>query len=268
VRLSTSLAVAAVVVVALVCAPPAASARAADKPLTVAAAISLKDVLTETATRYEADGGPKVQFTFGSSGQLAAQVRGGAPVDVFISAAHAQLDELAALNRIDAGSRRVVAGNRLVLIVPASRDERQSPAGLKQLSDPKYRRVAIGEPRTVPAGHYAQQALRAVGVAEALEGRVVHGANVRQVLDYVRRGEVDAGIVYETDAREAGDRVRVAARVDPATHDSVEYPAAALSGSRAPAAARRFVDYLGSDAARAAFAARGFTVPARRAAAP
>ena len=106
------------------------------------------------------------------------------------------------------------------------------------------------------------QALRAMKLADALKGRLVHGANVRQVLDYVERGEVDAGIVYATEAQEAGERVRVVDRADPSTHDPIEYPAAVISNSRRRKAAVDFLDYLASDKARALFTKRGFTAPA------
>ena len=236
-------------------------AEVGQSPLTVAAAISLKDTLTQLARDYRDAGGGPVEFTYGSSGQLATQIRGGAPIDLFISAAHEQVDDLARAGLVDADSVRVVAGNRLVVIVPPSS---AGPSDLKQLAEARYARVAIGEPRTVPAGQYAEQALRSAGVADRVRGRLVYGANVRQVLDYVQRGEVDAGIVYATDARQAGAAVQVTLEIDPALHDPVEYPAAVVKGSKRPDVARRFLEYLGSPKAREAFGAHGFTDGARR----
>jgi molybdate transport system substrate-binding protein len=238
--------------------------EAEPSPLTVAAAISLKDALAQVARDYQAGGGGPVEFTYGSSGQLATQIRGGAPVDVFISAAHQQIDDLARADLLDKNSIAVVAGNQLVVIVPASSAPAPGPSDLKQLADEKFARVAIGEPKTVPAGQYAEQALRAAGVVDRVRGRLVYGANVRQVLDYVQRGEVSAGIVYSTDARQAGDAVRVTLKIDPAAHDPIEYPAAVVKASKRPEAARQVLKYLSSPKAREAFAAHGFTDGAPR----
>ena len=235
-------------------------AVAEPETVRVAAAISLKDAVTEVAAAYKAEGRGEVEFTFGSSGQLQAQVEYGAPVDLFISAAHKQVDELVKAKRADGASKRVVAGNRLLLVVPAG--AKSPPNGFADLSDPKYRRVAIGEPKTVPAGQYATQALKSLNLLESLKDRLVYGANVRQVLDYVERGEVDAGIVYATDARVSGDRVRVVARAGEKTHDPIEYPAVIVLESRRRQAAGRFLDYLGSDKGRDILARKGFTAPA------
>ena len=236
-----------------------APVAALAEPVRVAAAISLKDAMTELAEAYRAEGGGEVRFTFGSSGQLQAQIEYGAPVDLFISAAHRQVDELVEAGRADGATKRVVAGNRLVLIVPA--DAKSPPASVKDLSDPRHRRVAVGEPKTVPAGQYAMQVLSALKPTDAFKGRLVHAANVRQVLDYVERGEVDAGIVYETDARESGDRVRVVEAADPKSHDPIEYPAVIISHSRRRRAAVDFLDFLTSDKARAVLTRKGFIAP-------
>lgn len=238
----------------------APGARSWAEEVRVACAISLKEAVTEVAQAYKAEGRGEVRLTFGSSGQLQAQIEYGAPIDAFISAAHVQVAALVEAKRGDATSKRLVAGNRLVLVVPA--DAKSPPSSFHDLADARHRRVAVGEPRSVPAGQYAMQALRSMKLADALHGRLIHGANVRQVLDYVERGEVDAGIVYATDAHESGDRVRVVARVDPTTHDPIEYPAVIVSDSRRRQAAVAFLDYLGTEKARALLARRGFTTPA------
>ena len=229
------------------------------EPVRVAAAISLKEAMTEVAAAFKADGLGEVEFTFGSSGQLQAQIEYGAPLDAFVSAAHGQVNPLVEAKLADIATRRVVAGNRLVLIVPAG--AKSPPGRFADLSDPRVRRVAVGEPKTVPAGQYAKQALAATKLDDALKGRLVYGANVRQVLDYVERGEVDAGIVYATDARESGDRVRVVETVDSKTHDPIEYPAVVLSRSRRRKGAEAFLDYLRTDKARDHLTRRGFTTP-------
>ena len=225
----------------------------------VAAAISLKDALNDAAAAYKAEGRGDVRFTFGASGQLQSQIEYGAPIDAFISAAHPHVDALVQGKRAEADRVLVVAGNQLVLVVPPG--AKAPPSRFADLANRRHRRVAMGEPKTVPAGQYARQVLRSLNIEETLKGRVVYGANVRQVLSYVERGEVDAGIVYATDARESGDRVRAVATADASTHDPIEYPAVVLSNSGRRAAAEAFLDFLATEKARDIFARKGFTVP-------
>jgi molybdate transport system substrate-binding protein len=156
---------------------------AAAETIAVAAAISLKTRMADVAKAYKADTGDDVEFTFGSSGQLMAQIKNGAPVDAFVSAAVKQVGDLAKDKLVDDATRRVVAKNVLVLIVPA--DAKAPPSSFAELTDERVKRVAVGEPRTVPAGQYAAQALKAMKVDDKLAGCAVYGSNVRQVLDYV-----------------------------------------------------------------------------------
>jgi len=233
-----------------------AAPLAAGETINVAAAISLKEVVSEAAKGYEAETGHRVEFTFGASGQLLAQIRNGAPIDAFISAADKQADDLERLGMVENGTRRVVAGNALVLVAPAD-----APPGLsdfKGLADARVKKLAIGEPRTVPAGQYAVQVLQKLEQEAKLAGRLVYGSNVRQVLDYVRRGEVSAGIVYATDAKEAGDKVKVVAVADASSHDPIRYPAVVIKGSKKRDAAARFLDYLTSEKAKQLFRDKGF----------
>lgn len=239
------------------CFPLAAARPAAAEPVRVSAAISLKDALAEAAKAYKVAGGGDVEFAFGSSGELMAQIKNGAPVDAFISAANKQVDDLSKAGKIDDATRRVVAGNRLVLVVPAS--AKAPPAGFKELADPGVKRVSIGEPRTVPAGQYATQVLKALKVDSALGDRLVYGSNVRQVLDYVERGEVAAGVVYSTDAKQSGDKVKVVATADAALHDPIVYPAVIVRNSRNKAEAQKFLDFLAGDKGKAILATYGFT---------
>lgn len=235
----------------------AASAHA--ETIRVGAAVSLKEALGEIAKTYESDTGDSVTFVFGSSGQILQQIKSGAPIDAFVSAANKQVDELIATGQLDAATRRDVAGNTLVLIVPAD-----GPAGIASFDDlakPGVGRFAIGEPKTVPAGQYAEQALTFLKLLGPLKSKLVYGANVRQVLSYVERGEVAAGLVYATDAKEAAGKVRVVATVDAAAHDPIVYPAAVVKKSDRAVAARKFLDHLGSEKARAVLAAKGFALP-------
>jgi len=225
----------------------------------VAAAISLRETMTEIAADYEKTTHERVEVVFGSSGQLQAQIKSGAPIDVFISAADAQVDDLIRAKLADESSRRTIAKNEMVLIVPAnSSDKIDSFVSLK---DSAVKKVAIGEPRTVPAGQYAMQVLKNAKIDQALGDKLVYGTNVRQVLEYVQRAEVSAGIVYATDAKEAGDNVKVVATAAPQSHDAIRYPAILIKSSGSAELARKFLDYLCGEPARAALRAHGFVLP-------
>jgi len=237
---------------------PATIAHAGEK-ITVSAAISLKDALVEIGRSYASATGDEVAFNFGASGQLMAQIEQGAPVDVFISAADKQVDRLAEEKLVDVNSRRVVAGNALVLIVPAG--AASTVRSFEDLAKDSVKRIAIGQPKTVPAGEYAARALATLRVLDAVRERLVYGANVRQVLDYVERGEVDAGIVYRTDALESGDKVKVVATADGSLYDPIRYPAVVVTASAKRDAAARFVRHLEGRDAQAVLASRGFAPP-------
>lgn len=224
--------------------------------ITVAAAISLRESLLEIGKAYEEAVGTHVRFTFGASGRLAAQIKAGARLDAFISAAHVQTDDLIANALASARSRRIVARNRLALIVP--KNAAHVPCELAGLTAPSVRRIAIGQPRIVPAGAYAVQAFEHAGLDEKLRRRLIYGSTVRQVLDYVVRGEVDAGIVYASDAALARHRVRLVT-ILPAEHEPIEYPAVVLNNAAKPREAERFIDFVRSDVAQAMLAARGFS---------
>jgi molybdate transport system substrate-binding protein len=235
------------------------AAPAFAETIHVAAAISLKEALAKVAEQYKADTGEVVEFTLGSSGQLKSQIENGAPVDLFISAANQQVDDLVKAGVVDDAGRKVIAGNSLVLIVPA---ESKVPLdSLKGLTAAGVTRIAIGEPKSVPAGRYAEQALKRAGVAEGVKEKLVLGTNVRQVLDYVERGEVSAGLVYATDAKAAGEKVRVICTVDAADHEPIVYPAAIVKSSTRRAAAGKFLDYLLSEKGQARLKDFGFASP-------
>jgi molybdate transport system substrate-binding protein len=228
--------------------------------ITVSAAISLHEALTRIASLYQKQSGQTVTLNFGASGALAEQISQGAPVDVFISAGVKEMDELAKQGLIDKATRRVICRNQLVLIVPS--DASFVPTSFSQLTDSRVGRLAIGQPQIVPAGRYAKQVLVNLKIYQALEPKLVLGENVRQVLDYVERGEVDAGVVYSTDAVEAGAQVRVAARADPSLHQPIVYPAAVIKESKAAksAAAAKFLAFLDSQAAQRILIQQGFLI--------
>lgn len=240
--------------------PPARAVAGPPTRILVSAAASLKDALTNIGREFKrARPDLSVELNFGASGTLAVQIEQGAPVDVFVSASTEQMDELAAKNMLLAGTRVNLLQNRLVLIAPQGTS---TVTSFGDLEHAQVRVVAMGDPRSVPAGAYAQQVLTALGIYDAVRRKTVLATDVRQVLAAVETGSADAGLVYATDAA-LSRRVRVVMEAPAGTHQPIVYPAAVLSASSRPDAARAFVLYLGSADAIAVFANYGFQ-PATR----
>lgn len=233
-----------------------AATHAAD--LTVAAAASLTNAFRELGPLFEArNPGTTVVFNFAASDALLAQIARGAPADVFASADPEAMDRADAQKLLTAGSRRNFVGNTLVMVAPAD-----SALGLKSLADlhkPEVKRVAIGNPATVPVGRYTKASLEAAKLWPAVEPKAVMAQSVRQALDYVARGEVEAGFVYATDAAIMKDKVKVAATV--ATATAITYPIASVAGGPNPDAARKFLEFLFTPASQAVLARHGFGKP-------
>jgi molybdate transport system substrate-binding protein len=226
----------------------------AGQPLTVSAASSLADVMADVGRAWQAAGGPGVVVNAGGSHVLARQVAAGAPVDVFLSADRTQMDVAAASGRLVRESIRDLLSNTLVLIVPGrAGDRRLEPS---DLAGDRVRRVALGNPDSVPAGVYARQWLERLGLWSAVAPKVVPTLTVRAALAAVRAGRADAGVVFATDARTAPEVV-VAYAVPPAETPPIRYPVAVVRGPREPEAAR-FVQFLFSPAAASIFQAAGF----------
>ena len=230
-----------------------AQAGAAD--LVVSAAASLSVALNELKPAFEAaHPGTRLFYNFAASGILARQIEGGAPVDVFISASPQPMDQLQAHRQILDGTRIGLLSNELVLVVPKAAGGR-----LKGFADlPSADRIAIGDPGFVPAGQYAMEILRHLGLWDSLRPRLIYGQDARQVLEYVARAEVDAGIVFVTDAVLMPDKVTRVARAPAGSHQAVLYPAAVMTQSKNPEQARAFLDFLTRPEARALFEKRGF----------
>jgi molybdate transport system substrate-binding protein len=239
----------------------AATPVGADAPeLTLSVAISMKDAMQALGRRFtDAHPGVTLRYNVGSSGELQKQIEAGAPVDVFVSAAARQMDELERRGLLKPGSRRVFARNVLVVVTPADARVRLDAAA--DLLGPGVTRVVVGNPRTVPAGQYSEQSLRALGLWDRLRERLVFAENVRQALEYVARGEVDAGFVYATDVAVRPDRVREAFRPAEDTYGPVVYPAAVVKASRHPRLAAAFVELLVSGEGQARLRSRGFLPP-------
>lgn len=235
------------------------NARAAEAPLTVFAAASLKESLDEAAAAYGAATGQAVRVSYAASSALARQIAQGAPADVFVSADLEWMDALQAKGLVDTAPRSELLGNRLVLIAPAASGAK--PLALRKGQDlrplfGRRGRIALGMVDSVPAGKYAKAAFESLGMWSALEPRVAGVENVRAALMLVARGEAPLGVVYGSDAK-AEPRVRVLATFPADSHPEIVYPVARVAASRHPQAAA-FVDWLQQPAARAIFARHGF----------
>lgn len=232
-------------------------AAAADAPVMVFAAASLKTALDEVNTAFAAQGGSRVTASYAATSALMKQIEQGAPADVFISA---DLDwmEYGLERRLVRGDTRIdLLGNDLVLIAPA--DAAVGPAaitpGLDVVALAANGRIVTADVRAVPAGRYAKAALEKLGLWQAVEPRLAMAENVRVALALVARGEAGLGIVYATDAR-AEPRVKVIGTFPPGSHPAVVYPAALTAGAGPPAAA--YLAFLRGTAAGTIFERHGF----------
>jgi len=223
----------------------------------VFAAASLTDALKEIAADYEKQTGDKIVFNFGASSTLARQIEEGAPADIFFSADEAKMDGLEKKGLILKESRKSRLSNSLVIVVASDRGAAiESP---KDLGTAKVKRLALAEPKTVPAGIYAKEYLQKQNLWSSVEKKVVPTENVRAALAAVESGNVDAGIVYKTDAA-ISKKVTIAYQV-PATHSpAISYPMAVLKEAKETSAAARFFKHLESGEAGRVFERFGFIV--------
>ena len=234
----------------------APSAFAAD--LVVSAAASLTNAFKTLAEQYEkVHPDTKVVLNFGASDVLMQQIVRGAPADVFASADQDAMNRAEAEKVIQPASRKDFAANQVVLIVPA--DSKLGIGALRDLTRADVKRVAYGNPSSVPVGRYTKGALEAENLWEAVSAKGVPAQNVRQSLDYVARGEVDAGFVFATDAAIMPDKVKVAVRVPNRT--PVTYPIAITTQTKQPTQAASFVQYVLSPDGQAVLAKYGFQKP-------
>ena len=239
---------------ALTCGADAAGAE----DLVVSAASSLTNAFQDVAKAYEAQHpGTHVVLNFASSDTLLRQIANGAPADVFASADQVAMDKAQAQHAIVPGTRVDFAANQLVLIVPSGSKVRV--AALDDLAGSAFHRIAWGDPASVPVGRYTKGVLVKAGLTGKLAGKAVLAQNVRQCLDYVERGEVDAGFVYATDAAIARGKVDVALRV-PAT-TPITYPIAVVAKAAHADQARQFIAFVNASQGRQRLAAFGFLAP-------
>lgn len=229
--------------------------RAAE--VTVFAAASLTDSLREIAASYEQQSDDRIVFNFGASSTLARQIEEGAPADIFFSADEAKMDALAAKGLILKETRKSRLSNALVIIVAS---EQGAPiATPKDLLTNKVKRLALAEPRTVPAGIYAREYLQKQNLWPAVEGKIIPTENVRAALAAVEAGNAEAGIVYKTDAA-ISKKIKIACQVPAKDSPAISYPMALLKEAKEAEAAKKFLRYLDSEESGRVFEKFGFIV--------
>jgi molybdate transport system substrate-binding protein len=226
--------------------------------LLVAAAASLQKALEEVTPLYtQANPNQTIDYNFAASGTLQQQIEQGAPVDVFISAAAKQMKALQAKGFLVSATQKNLLTNQLVLIIP-----KQTSVPLtdfKQLIQPEVKRISVGEPRSVPVGQYAIEVMNNLEILEQVQSKFVLGNNVKSVLTAVETGDVDAGIVYITDAK-GSDKVTIVATADEKFHAPIVYPVAVLKASKSLDESKRYVEFLKSSSAKAVFEKYGFGI--------
>jgi len=226
------------------------------KEITVSAAISLKNAFGEIGRLYESRYGTKCIFNYGASGDLVKQIAGGAPVDVFASAAQKDMDAAYKQGLILTTTLADFASNSVVLIVPAG--AKTFLKSFDGLSANEIKKIAIGNPKTVPAGRYAEEIFSFYPILSSIKDKLIYAENVRQVLDYVARGEVDAGVVYATDAAARLKEIKIIATAPETSHKPVIYPIAVVKRTKSEADAKVFISFVLSPEGREILQKHGF----------
>lgn len=212
-----------------------------EKYITISAAASLKEPLVEMVPGFEEKNKVKVDFNFGGSGTLQKQIEEGAPVDIFISAGKSQMDALEKNKFIESSTRRDILENDLVLVYSNSIGKINS---IEELISRKVT-LAIGEVKTVPAGQYAKQSLEAMGFWDKVSGTFIYAKDVKEVLRYVEKGEVQAGFVYNSDTASLSKDYSIL-KIPDNTHEPIVYSAAVISSSKEKELSKAFIDFIQS----------------------
>ena len=232
------------------------TAALADEIL-VSAGASLTEVLKEISSGYQARSKHTVKFNFGPSNGLARQIEEGAPADIFFSADLPQMDTLDKNGRLEPGTRKNLLSNQLVIIVPG--DSRLAISSPKDLLKADIKRIALAEPSSVPVGVYSSKYLTDEGLWDQVKPKVVPVQDVRATLASVESGNVEAGFVYKTDAA-ISKKVKIVYEVPIDKGPKITYPVAIVKESKRKDAARDFMSYVQSPAAKDAFKKYGFVV--------
>lgn len=224
--------------------------------LTLSAAASVENAVQAICKVFEEQHSIHVDINTGGSGTLQQQIEQGAPVDVFLAAAPEPMDALERQGLLLPNSHVALLSNTLVLIAA---QQATGVWGWEDLARGSVRRIAIGEPSTVPAGQYAEKCLQTLGLWMRVQSKLMLTKSVRQALQYAETGDADAAIVYATDARTAKSARRVA-NAPPGSHPDIHYPAAVLRRSQKPREAQVLLQFLHGATAQTIFQRHGFRV--------
>ncbi|MFL0267110.1 molybdate ABC transporter substrate-binding protein [Candidatus Clostridium radicumherbarum] len=241
--------------------PPADTTQPSAKvTLTISAASSLKNSLDEIKNLYTA-ANPNINITYnyGASGALQQQIEQGAAVDIFLSAATKQMDALDSKGLLLKDTKKNLLLNDVVLVVPK---DSTAISAFKNLTSDKVKKIALGEPKSVPAGQYAEEVFTKLGILDKVKAKAVYGKDVKEVLSWVETGNADAGVVYATDAK-ISTKVKILETASSDTHSPIVYPEAVIKDSKNVDAAKDFLKFLSDDKAKAVFEKYGFKLASK-----
>ena len=224
--------------------------------LTISAAASLKDAMGEIKKQYaKEEPNVTINYNFAGSGVLQQQIEQGADVDIFMSAANKQMDALSQKGLLVENTKENLLGNTVVLVV---KKDNSRVSDFKDSQTDKIKKIALGEPKTVPCGQYAEEIYTKLNILSKVKAKAVYGKDVTEVLTWVETGNVDAGVVYATDAK-ASTKIKVAAVATKDMYNTpVVYPAAVIKSSKNQDAAKEFLEYLSDKKSKATFEKYGF----------
>lgn len=222
--------------------------------LTVSAAASLKDAMGEITNLYTKENpNVKITFNFGSSGSLQKQIEQGAPADIFISAGKKQMEALQSQGLILEDTNKKIVGNELILVAPSN----STITGFEDLTTDKVKKIAVGEPKSVPAGKYAEEVFKSLKITEKVQPKNVLAKDVKEVLAWVESGNADAGMVYESDTK-TSKNLKVIAPAPKDSHSPISYPGAVIKSTKQSDEAKKFLEFLLTDTAQNVFVNYGF----------
>lgn len=235
-----------------------ATKAAAPVELYVSAAASMTDAMKEIGGEYEKKNpSVKLVFNFASSGALQQGIEQGAPADIFVSAAQKQMNTLEKKGLLADGTRKDLLVNKVVLIVP--KDSKLQLTKFEDVLKGEVKKIGLGEPKGVPVGQYSEEIFNKLGILDQVKTKGVYGSNVRQVLSWVETGEVDAGVVYATDAAVSKGN-KVICNAPEGSHKPVIYPMAIIKSTKQLDAAKAFSAYLAGADGKKVFEKYGFAV--------
>ena len=236
---------------------PEPSATQTPVTLTISAAASLTEVMGEIKTLYKVEkANVTINYNFASSGVLQKQIEQGADVDLFFSAGAKQMNVLKEKGLLIDVTNVKLVGNSIVLIVKS--DSKLDISDFKGMTEEEIKKIALGEPKTVPVGQYSEEIFTTLSILDKVKAKAVYAKDVKEVLTWVETGNVDAGVVYGTDAK-TSDKVKIVATAgDDLYKTPVVYPVAVIKASKNVDDTKEFLKFLSSDKAKEVFIKYGF----------